>query len=117
MLRKALLVAAAGMLMGATFGTPASATPYLSPVTLDSQNGNIENAATVTKTTVVRKKKRKGVVTTTRRTTKTVRYDRHRHGNRYAKRQGRYTYYYGGYYYDRPWWTIGVPGLNLCIGC
>ena len=44
-------------------------------------------------------------------------YDRRRHGVRYRYKRGAYVYYYGGYYYARPWWTIGVPGINLCIGC
>ena len=31
-----------------------------------------------------------------------------RYGPRYRYRHGRYTYFYGGYYYARPWWTLGV---------
>jgi len=41
-------------------------------------------------------------------------YDRGRHGVRYRARRPGYGYYYGGYYYSKPWWT---PGINLCIGC
>jgi len=41
-------------------------------------------------------------------------YDRGRYGMRYRARRPGYTYYYGGYYYSKPWWT---PGINLCIGC
>jgi len=44
-------------------------------------------------------------------------YNRRVHGVRYGYKHGPYRYYYGGYYYARPWWTIGVPGINLCIGC
>ena len=34
-----------------------------------------------------------------------------RHGPRYAFRRPGFGYYYGGYWYARPWWTIdvGVP--------
>jgi hypothetical protein len=44
-------------------------------------------------------------------------YNGHRHGARYRYRRAGYGYYYGGYWYARPWWTIGVPMINLCIGC
>jgi hypothetical protein len=44
-------------------------------------------------------------------------YKRSAHGARYRYSHGPYRYYYGGYYYAQPWWTIGVPGINLCIGC
>jgi hypothetical protein len=44
-------------------------------------------------------------------------YNRRNNGVRYHYRHGPYAYYYGGYYYSHPWWTIGGPGLNLCIGC
>jgi hypothetical protein len=44
-------------------------------------------------------------------------YSRRSHGLRYRSKRGPYAYYYGGYYYSQPWWTIGEPGLNLCIGC
>jgi len=46
-------------------------------------------------------------------------YDSHRYGPRYRYRRAGYGYYYGGYYYARPWWGVGVgvPGVNLCIGC
>jgi len=42
-----------------------------------------------------------------------------RYGPRYRYRRAGYGYYYGGYWYARPWWAIGVgvPGVNLCIGC
>jgi BA14K-like protein len=36
-------------------------------------------------------------------------WDRHRHGNRYRYRYGRYNHYYGGYYYSNPWWLVSVP--------
>jgi len=44
-------------------------------------------------------------------------YNRRNNGVRYRYRHGPYAYYYGGYYYSRPWWTFGGPGLDLCIGC
>jgi len=68
-------------------------------------------AAVVTKKVVVKKN---GHVTKKR--TVWV-YNARTHGPRYRYRTGAYTYYYGGYYYSRPWWTIGVAGGNLCIGC
>ncbi len=37
------------------------------------------------------------------------RYDSHRHGHRYLQRRSGYGYYYGGYWYRRPWWTLTVP--------
>jgi hypothetical protein len=37
-------------------------------------------------------------------------YSSHRHGARYRHKHGTFVYYYGGYYYARPWWRI-------CIGC
>ncbi|MFL5258236.1 MAG: hypothetical protein ACJ8AS_00670 [Hyphomicrobiales bacterium] len=49
-----------------------------------------------------------------------------RFGPRYRYRRAGYGYYYGGYWYARPWWTLGPaygpywgpgPGINLCIGC
>ena len=117
MMRKALLVAAAGLLMGVTsYGTPASAASYLAPVTLEANQSNIENAATVTKKTVVKKKKGGTVVKKTT-TTKRWAYSPRRHGVRYRTKRANYVYYYNGYYYARPWWTIGVPGVNVCIGC
>ena len=31
-----------------------------------------------------------------------------RHGHRYRVRRGGYNYYYGGYWYARPWWGVSV---------
>ena len=31
-----------------------------------------------------------------------------RYGPRYAYRRAGYGYYHGGYWYARPWWTVGV---------
>ncbi|MGE0004298.1 MAG: BA14K family protein [Parvibaculaceae bacterium] len=42
-------------------------------------------------------------------------YDRHRHGHRYKQRHGRYRYHHGGWWYSRPWWTLG-PSITLGIG-
>jgi len=119
MMKKALLIAAAGMLMGATFGTPASAA-YIAPITLEQQhNANIVDASATTTTTVVKHKRANGSVVTRRTTTRHWTYDPHRHGARYRHRSGVHKYYYNGYYYERPWWGVGVgvPGVNLCIGC
>jgi hypothetical protein len=45
-------------------------------------------------------------------------YVKGKHGARYKHKRGGYGYYYGGWWYARPWWTIGVgpvavytPGL------
>jgi hypothetical protein len=35
-------------------------------------------------------------------------YVRGKHGARYRYRRAGYGYHYGGYWYARPWWTIGV---------
>ena len=37
-------------------------------------------------------------------------YDSHRTVHRYRHRHGTYVYYYGGWYYPRPWWTIRIGG-------
>ena len=37
------------------------------------------------------------------------RYDAHRYGSRYRSYRSGYGYYYGGYWYRRPWWTLMVP--------
>jgi hypothetical protein len=68
-------------------------------------------ATTVVKKKVVRKKNGRVVTTTT---TKRWAYNRGRHGQRYRARRAGYRYYYGGYYYAQPWWTI-APGLSISI--
>ena len=35
-----------------------------------------------------------------------------KYGPRYNYRHGRYKYYYGGWWYPRPWWTL-EPGIYL----
>jgi hypothetical protein len=40
-------------------------------------------------------------------------YVKKKHGNRFKYKHGPYVYRYGGYYYSRPWWTLGVGP----IGC
>jgi hypothetical protein len=37
-----------------------------------------------------------------------------RYGHRYRHRHAGFGYYYGGWWYPRPYWQ---PGINLCIGC
>ena len=37
-----------------------------------------------------------------------------KYGPRYRHRRAGYAYYYGGYWYPRPYWR---PGISLCIGC
>src|SRR5438128_11670691 len=31
-----------------------------------------------------------------------------KHGARYRARRPGFTYFYGGYWYSRPWWTVGI---------
>ncbi|MGF7159090.1 hypothetical protein FHS85_000700 [Rhodoligotrophos appendicifer] len=40
---------------------------------------------------------------------KTVYYNRNKYGPRYKYKRPGYGYYYGGYYYAQPWWTVGLP--------
>lgn len=117
MTRSASMLAALGLLAG-TFMIPATspAATLSPPVSMESGNANIQLAhTTVTKTTVVKRKKGQVV----RRTSTKWVYDSGRHGPRYRKRTGGYRYYYGGYYYSKPWWAVnvGVPGVNVCVGC
>ena len=85
------------------------------PVVLMERDTNIEPAAVAKKKVVVKRKKTKHGVVTTRRTTWV--YNSKRHGHRYNYRSGPNVYYYGGYYYERPWWTLAAPSVNLCFGC
>ena len=41
-------------------------------------------------------------------------YNRRAHGPRFAYRHGRYRYYYGGWWYPRPWW--GAPAVGIAVG-
>lgn len=55
-------------------------------------------------------------------------YHRHHGGHRYRYRRPGYGYYYHGYYYARPWWTltfavplpgvvvVPVPGVGIQLG-
>lgn len=42
------------------------------------------------------------------------RYSSREHGKRYRYKRPGYVYYYGGYWYPRPFWTFG-PGLIIQI--
>jgi len=53
-------------------------------------------------------------VVTTKRTTWV--YSSKRHGQRYRNKNGAYAHYYGGYYYQQPWWTLSAP-VGICVGC
>jgi hypothetical protein len=37
----------------------------------------------------------------------------HWHGHRYRNRHGAYIYFYNGYYYPTPWWTLGYTGYDF----
>jgi len=41
-------------------------------------------------------------------------YNRRVHGPRFGYRHGRYRYYYGGWWYPRPWWAVG-PGVGIAV--
>ena len=40
-------------------------------------------------------------------------YVKGKHGNRYAKKRAGYGYYYGGYWYAKPWWKAGPIWVYL----
>jgi hypothetical protein len=107
MLRHGFALGAAMLVTGA-FGLSALDTSALAVTPIGSgaaaNSSDIQLAATVVKKKVIKKKDGK----------RKVIYSRSRHGPRYRVKRPGYTYYYGGYYYARPWWT---PGINLCIGC
>ena len=109
MLRHGLALGAAMLVTGA-FGLSALDTSALAVTPVGSggalTSSDIQLAATVVKKKVIKKKgdtKKKVWI-----------YSRAKHGPRFRVKRPGYTYYYGGYYYARPWWT---PGINLCIGC
>jgi hypothetical protein len=102
MRRTTLAAVAAAAIIGAfSFGAPAGAVPATGSVPAITNAGSLVNAAVM----VVKKKGHKKTVWV---------YNRKRHGIRYRARRAGFGYYYGGYWYARPWWT---PGLNICIGC
>lgn len=43
------------------------------------------------------------------------RWDRRRHGNRYHRRSNRYRHYYGGYWYENPWWILPMIGAGIAL--
>jgi hypothetical protein len=42
-------------------------------------------------------------------------WDRRKHGNRYNRRTNRYRHYYGGYYYENPWWLLPMLGAGIVL--
>lgn len=104
------ILAAAAVVSAVSFGATALAAP-VSPAAIGiplvaTSDGNVQLAAM--------KKDDKKVVHKKVVNKKFV-YNPSKHGKRYRTRRGGYSYYYGGYYYARPWWTI--PGFGICIGC
>ena len=92
----------AGVLSAFTFGLVGSAANAVTPLATGyavSSPASIELAAT--KKVVVKKGHKKWVYTK-------------KYGKRYKARRPGYVYYYGGWWYPRPWWR---PGVTLCIGC
>jgi len=43
------------------------------------------------------------------------RWDRRRHGTRYHRRSNRYRHYYGGYWYENPWWILPMIGAGIAL--
>lgn len=41
-------------------------------------------------------------------------YNRHYHGPRCSYRRGNCRHYYGGYYYNNPWWLVG-PAIGAAV--
>ena len=111
MLKGKLAISAVAFILGAfSLGALGSTAQALTPVGSGmsiTEPSNIQPAATY-----VKKKKvvvnKKGHVTK-----KTWVYNR-KYGPRYTSKRPGYGYYYGGYWYARPYWQ---PGINLCIGC
>src|SRR6476661_6681013 len=101
MLRMSLPVLAATLVVGA-FGVGLSA-PYAYAATPPASNLTLGTVAEPSlKVAYVKKKvvvKRKGH----RVVKKTFVYSRAKYGARFRYRHGPYRYYYGGYYYTRPW--------------
>jgi len=108
MLRK-ILAAASVATVAAAFSLGASGTASSaaigSPLTAANAPTSTIDAAYVVKKKVIIKKKHKRTVRT-----KVWVYDSHRYGKRFRHRHGTYVYYYGGWYYPRPWWTIRIGG-------
>lgn len=42
-------------------------------------------------------------------------YVKTKHGARYRVKRPGYGYYYGGYWYARPWWTIGIAPVGPVV--
>lgn len=42
-------------------------------------------------------------------------WNRHKHGQRYRHKRAGYAYYYGGYWYPKPFWRY-EPGIYIRIG-
>lgn len=97
----AVLVAAAFGITGLT--VPGSAVPLA---------GHIPGVATSDANVILVHKGKKGH----KHVKKKWVYSGSRHGKRYRSKRAGYAYYYGGYWYPRPWWRAD-PGLVICIGC
>src|SRR5262245_39036898 len=98
-------LAAATVLAGLSFGVTAPTASAVTAIGNSSlspivSGGRFDTVAYVKKKVVVNKKGKKTVWV----------YIESKHGVRYRAKRPGFAYYYGGYYYSRPWWTI-------CIGC
>ncbi len=102
----AVSLCASGFLYGAALSAPQFP---MSPAGAVGSTFHVEEVAT--KKVTVKKTTRHGTVTKTR----TVKYSRSKYGPRYKARRPGYTYYYGGYYYARPWWGAAVPGAIIVL--
>ena len=104
MFRKVVLATTAALGLGALcFGASGASAAAISPgsplpVLEGAQLGHVEQVAT-------------------KKQIRRWRYNQRRHGNRFRARRGGFNYYYGGYYYARPWWTYdNDPGFSISIG-
>ncbi|CAN5142064.1 hypothetical protein BH10PSE7_BH10PSE7_39370 [soil metagenome] len=104
MFRKLVLATTAALALG-TMGLmsagSASAASAINPgsplpVLADYQSSNIQQVAT-------------------NRQKRLWKYNQRRHGNRFRHRNGRFNHFYGGYYYERPWWNLG-NGVSITLG-
>ncbi|WP_137389682.1 hypothetical protein [Rhodoligotrophos defluvii] len=104
-----MTLVAAGLLTGLIGGVSVAAPQApVSPSATALSGLPIEQVAT--KKVVVKKTTKHGKVKTKR----TVKYSVSRYGPRYKVRRPGYGYYYGGYWYSRPWWTA-FPGPVIIL--
>jgi hypothetical protein len=98
----------AAIVVAAAFGL----TDLIVPVSALPLNGNIPEVAKSGPNLVLVHQGKKGH----KHVKKKWVYSGSKHGKRYRAKRTGYAYYYGGWWYPRPWWRTD-PGLFICIGC